>query len=346
MKQIRMNGIRLSNPQVGVFQTCPVGVVSPPVYLYHLLAEEQINITFLNLFAADGAPHINCCISPDKQARVEEFTLRGDSGIACRPRIGTVSVYPHQYSFSALGYLLYVFARERFSFYQMASSGAMLTFVVDYGDQEAIAAGLERRLDLPATRTPLRQEIDTDEILALYKKRPETSAEYVESRVRTYGINIRPGLMLCAMTITPDALADRGARIQTMDDLGLRFAFTSADTLPDGRIRLFFLFEDEPAEFPIDEESELKQSGFSGSSVFSGMTDDAFAVTPDVCLISLQGPHFGDRYGIADHAFSALVRGSVPLLIAGCVGAMIYIAVPGSQAQRSKALLSEVFETP
>ncbi|RJP38765.1 MAG: hypothetical protein C4548_12710 [Desulfobacteraceae bacterium] len=334
MKQIRMNGIRLSNPQVGVSQSCPDGAASPSVYLYRLLADERINITFLSLFFADDAPRINCCVSPDKQAKVEEFTLCDDSGITCRPRIGTVSVYPHQFSFSALGYLLYVFATERFYFHQMASSGAMLTFVVDYGDQEKIAAGLERHLDLPATRTPLRQEIDADEILALYKKRPETSAEYVESKVRTYGINLKPGQTLCTMMISGDALADWGARIQTLEESRLRFSFVSAETMPAGRIQLYFLCGGEADGADID------------LSVFSGINGCQVSLRPDVCLISLQGPHFGDRYGIANQAFSVLTGGPVSMLLAACVGAMIYIVVSDDEMHQAKALLSEVFETP
>lgn len=334
MKSIRMNGIRLSNQQVGVYQSCPDNPSVPPVYLHRLLAAEQINITFLNLVFADDHRRIDCCIPPEKLGEVEKFIRRDDCRVACRPRIGTVSIYPHQFSFRALGYLLHVFAAERFRFHQMASSGAMLTFVVDYADQENIAAGLERHLDLPVSRTPLRQEINTDEILALYKKRPETSAEYVESKVRTYGINLKPGLTLCTMVLNEEALAECGARIQTLEELGLRFSFTSSDRMPDGRIRLFFLCGGEPAGAAID------------LSDFSEIPGVEAGVQPDVCLISLQGPHFGDRYGIADQAFSVLTGQSVPMILAACVGAVIYIIVSNDEMQRAKTLLSEVFETP
>ena len=83
-------------------------------------------------------------------------------------------------------------------------------------------------LDLPVTRTPFRQDIDTEEILALLRKRPETSAEYVEAKVRTYGINLKPGLTLCSMTIPDKALAAVGDRMAVLEDHGFRFAFTSA----------------------------------------------------------------------------------------------------------------------
>ncbi len=346
MKQIRMNGIRLSPPQVGISQTCRISPAFSSLYLYRVMAAERINMTFVNLFHANDCLRINGCIPPEKQDRVEEFVLRRDTGMTCRPRIGTVSVYPHRFRFSALGYLVHVFGEKGFHFYQMASSGAMLTFVVDYACQEEVAAGLEQQLDLPITRTPFRQDINEDELLALMRKQPEVSAKYVETKVRTYGIGLKTGLTLCSMTIRADVLVDWGERVQMLEHHGLSFAFASAETLPDGLIRLCFLSEGEmiDPERPIP---SIEPNGYEPliRSVLAGVAEE-ITVVADVCLISLQGPHFGDRYGIADHAFTALMRGSVPILAAACVGAMIYIVVPKAGKHRSTSLLSEVFETP
>ncbi len=42
-------------------------------------------------------------------------------------------------------------------------------------------------------------------------------------------------------------------------------------------------------------------------------------------LVSFQGPHFGDRYGIADAALNALAVQGVPLLALACTGASVYL---------------------
>jgi hypothetical protein len=346
MKQIRMNGIRLSPPQVGVSQICRISTADSSYYLYRYMAAERVNMTFLNLFCTDDSIRINCCIPPEKKAGVEALALRDDTGVTCRPRVGTVSVYPHGFRFSVLGYLLHLFGEKGFHFYQMATSGAMLTFVVDYVHQEEMAAGLEQELELPVTRTPFRQDINADELLALLRKQPETSAKYVETKIRTYGIGTKAGLALCSATIPVTALAEWGDRIRMLEDHGLRFAFASAETLPDGCIRLCFLSEAEA----IDSEeltAFTEDNGYESviRSVLDGAEENITVVT-DVCLISLQGPHFGDRYGIAEHAFTALMNGSVPILAAACVGAMIYMVVPEAGKHRSTSLLSEVFETP
>ena len=131
-----------------------------------------------------------------------------------------------------------------------------------------------------------------------------------------------------------------------LEDHGLRFAFTSAETLSDGFLRLVFLLESDPAvSKPLGTSGEVDGERSVLLSVLDGVAEEIVMI-PEVCLISLQGPHFGDRYGIADHAFSAFMRESVPMLLAACVGAMIFIVVPEVAKQQSKSLLSEVFETP
>ena len=63
-------------------------------------------------------------------------------------------------------------------------------------------------------------------------------------------------------------------------------------------------------------------------------------------LISFQGPHFGDRYGIADTAFKALDGQKVPVLITVFAGAAVYIVLPEKKLQDARPLLMEAFEVP
>jgi aspartokinase len=71
-----------------------------------------------------------------------------------------------------------------------------------------------------------------------------------------------------------------------------------------------------------------------------------FHLTYPVELISFQGPHFGDRYGIADTAFKALEGQGVPVLITVFAGAAVYIVLPEKKLQDARPLLLEAFEVP
>jgi len=68
--------------------------------------------------------------------------------------------------------------------------------------------------------------------------------------------------------------------------------------------------------------------------------------TSPVELVYFHGPHFGDRYGIADTALGTLRRKGLPILAAGCTGASVYIAVPEQRSAEIKQILSDVFDTP
>jgi len=63
-------------------------------------------------------------------------------------------------------------------------------------------------------------------------------------------------------------------------------------------------------------------------------------------LLSFQGPHFGDRSGIANATLNPLLDKNIPILAAGCTGASVYIVVPENQAEVSKQHLEKVFNTP
>jgi aspartokinase len=63
-------------------------------------------------------------------------------------------------------------------------------------------------------------------------------------------------------------------------------------------------------------------------------------------LISFQGPHFADRYGIADSAIKALDNQGIPILIAACSGAAVYLVLPENKLHEARPLLAEAFEVP
>jgi aspartokinase len=96
------------------------------------------------------------------------------------------------------------------------------------------------------------------------------------------------------------------------------------------------VFENRPTWHLLEE-----FSGAAGGGRPSGLRVDA-----DVELIYFQGPHFGDRYGIADAAFGALFAADVPVLAAACTAASIYIALPKDTAGRACKALSESFVVP
>lgn len=74
--------------------------------------------------------------------------------------------------------------------------------------------------------------------------------------------------------------------------------------------------------------------------------DETLETLSPVELIYFFGPHFGDRYGIAEAAVRVIHRESLPILAMGCSVSFIYIVLPEGMALQAKSLLAENFEIP
>ena len=333
---IRLNGLRLSNRLIYIRQSLAGRVSDTNAPLYRLFAEKKINIEFLNFSYSGNIPYIGYCISPDADRQLNRMLLAGKTGtdIVSNRNMGLFSIYPHRYNLHVLGGVLEIIGRKRLRFYEMASSGSMLTFVVDFNEQEKIVQSILREIELPETHTPFRQIADTDDICMA--KTPETSATYCEERIRTYGILAKPGPVMYRIKTDWAGLSSNGKKIASLDDLGIGFNFVSAVVDPKERIWITILCDKVHASMqgPVHDREDKEDIG------------QVLWVSEKLALISLQGPHFGDRHGIADRAFSALVENGINIISGACVGASIFIAIDAMLAEKAKTILRRFFDDP
>jgi hypothetical protein len=152
----------------------------------------------------------------------------------------------------------------------------------------------------------------------------ETIAVYWEPVIRTYGFQTRTGLTLVCWEPASGSgwgLAGHDAGLLSGADLLMAVALPSSC----GGLRMGLVFSGKLSE------------------AFSGLKG---CEERPVELIYFQGPHFGDRYGIAAAAFGALHRAAVPVIAAGCTGASIYIVLEPGRADEAAASLSDAFRVP
>ena len=164
----------------------------------------------------------------------------------------------------------------------------------------------------------------------------ETIAIYWEPKVKTYGIAERIGLSMVSLDLLTEEMIAGEDRLRRVGSAAGEFLLVFARPSKEGGFRLHLLFERRPSWHLLEE-----FSGVTGGGRSSGLRVD-----DDVELVYFQGPHFGDRYGIADAAFGALLAANVPVLAAACTGASIYIVLPKGSARAARSALSEPFVVP
>ena len=164
----------------------------------------------------------------------------------------------------------------------------------------------------------------------------ETIAVYWEPKPKTYGLRDVTDLSLFSIAVKPEKMAQWGRWFLKLADLDIDFHLILAKYSNHKELRLYILLEKLWAD---------KVLSFIGKRIDQEFEKN-FTLTSPVGLISFQGPHFGDRYGIADAAFKTLDDQGIPILIAACSGAAVYIVLPEKKLHEARALLAEAFRIP
>lgn len=163
----------------------------------------------------------------------------------------------------------------------------------------------------------------------------ETIAVYWENKAKTYGFQIERDLSLFQVSTEPHELAGLGS-VLFNDTSSIRFSWVLVQPSSRQRLNIYLLLNQKWApSIPVLIEHTRK----------NGIDLDLQTTSP-VEMVYFHGPHFGDRYGIADTALGTLRRKGLPILAAGCVGASVYIIIPEHRSEEVKQILSGVFEAP
>jgi len=164
----------------------------------------------------------------------------------------------------------------------------------------------------------------------------ETIAVYREERVKVYGISKLFGISLGILTFPTEHIGKCTELLQTLETLASKFELITLQSAKPPAITLHLLYvnNSEPSR------NETIQSWLADNP------DSGFTVQHPVDLLFLHGPHFQDRDGIAEIAFSALKMQSIRALVVGCAGTSMYIVLPQGQGPIAHHILTETFLIP
>jgi hypothetical protein len=165
----------------------------------------------------------------------------------------------------------------------------------------------------------------------------ETIAIYREAIIKTYGLAEWTGLCLVTFDLPSDRMDHWGDHLMHfIAQSGGSLLLLMAQPESTGTLRILVLLEDTPETWPGPDQPALSEGD---QRVF-------WQVFPDVELVSFQGPHYGDRYGIASAALRALAVHEIPLLGFICAGASVYLIIRPGQGHAARTALEEAFMEP
>ena len=163
----------------------------------------------------------------------------------------------------------------------------------------------------------------------------ETIAVYWENRIKTYGFQVEHDLSLFQISTSPPALGELGSAF--LNDPGdIRFRWVLVQQSGGHTVKVYILL--------AQQWKEAMQAILTDYRKSAGGLD--LRTESPVGMIFFHGPHFGDRFGIADTAVGTLRGKGLPIIAAGCTGASIYIILPQHRTAEARDILTGVFDTP
>ncbi len=164
----------------------------------------------------------------------------------------------------------------------------------------------------------------------------ETIALYKEERIKVYGITRKSGLILVVLSFPATHLELWGERIEEISNHTQKFEFVTYHAASQSMTELHLLIDRKIID-PLNEmltrlEKNTRQTELK--------------LIQPVDILYLHGPHFQDRYGIADTAFNALLHNNIEILVSGCAGTSMYLVTPTSRGHIALEVLTETFLIP
>ncbi|WP_457575925.1 hypothetical protein [Desulfomarina sp.] len=163
----------------------------------------------------------------------------------------------------------------------------------------------------------------------------ETIAVYWESKIKVYGISLKQGLVLIQLRVPLEHMEAIGEKLLSLNDSACHFEFITQDYIDSHFLRLNIVL-DEPnwqaGRIQIEQWAAVEQCTLD---VFTSME-----------LVFLHGPHFQDRYGIADAVFSSLIQEQIDIITAGCAGTSVYLLFREGFGLLANEVLNKAFIIP
>jgi aspartokinase len=163
----------------------------------------------------------------------------------------------------------------------------------------------------------------------------ETTATYWEARIKTYGFHRVTDLCLFKVSLENFEVFRLGHPLCRMGEEGIPLVLTFAQGTSQGLSASFVvphLFEGsvrERLQETVDPDGE-------------GVALQVFPVE----VIFFYGPHFGDRYGIAEAALQSLAGSGIHPTATACSGSCVYLVLPEGKSDEAVRVLSEAFDIP
>ena len=327
----RLGGFKILKDVARISLVWPVQNREIPVRLSRILSRSGINLDFLTLGRDEKTWTLNTVIQSGVAQETAGLVEKHFGGITRSvEEAAIISIFPHKSNPQVTASLLKVFESQGVMPDAVANSASALSAVLN-----RVLAKMTDALFEPfrfnAYRTPSDWKMAQKGKEQLYK---EVVASYQERRPKVYALYWQEGQELIRLKICDDSLEAIEKAFKRLSALPIQLTFLITGPAGNGREATMHLC------LPLS-----KRKAYESVLVAlpRGVLLDRQV---PVAHFSMNGPHFGDRYGIASDLLYALQAADTDLMGLSCSIASITGVLPEDQIQTALTAIQGCFEIP
>jgi aspartokinase len=303
-----------------------------PQDLFRKVAEEKINLSYATLVHDGDSWGLNIIVEAVDEEKLCRLILEQYGRIfTLHPRSAVLSVFPHRRNPEISARLFEAFEQQSLEPDALANSPSTISVVLKQDLIDSASHALFEPFTFSAYQTPEDWKLAQEGKEKLYK---EVVATYQEKKPKVYGLEIYEGQHLVQIKLNRARITHVGASFRGFARLSVNLTFLATSPSDDqGKEILAFCL---PAS----------QSEAYGRVIRRIAPEIEYRETPSVVIFSMNGPHFGDRYGIVSELCGSLGSREVDLLAMSCTIASVTGVVPRHQFEPALEAIQERFDVP
>lgn len=328
----RLGGFKILRDVVWISLIQPVRDESTPADIFRSLANGQVNLPFLTCGKEDLAWGLNIVVpSSESQNAANLLQEHSASSFVRQARGSILSIFPHKSDPEVTASLLNVLGTEGVEPDALANSNSAVSAVLKDESVSRITQALFRPFRFSAYRTPADWKLAEKGKEKLYK---EVVASYQEKKPKVYGLEWRDGQELFRVKLNKHNLCEVGTAFRELSRQGIVLTFLiTSPTREKGEAMLSLALPHSKKQHYRKVLEDLS-------------TGNVIETASPVAHFAMNGPHFGDRYGIASELLTAIDSAHIELLGLSCSIASITGIVPAEQIHDAVQAVKGCFEIP
>lgn len=303
-----------------------------PSRFFSFIADEKINLPYVTCVFDGHAWGLNIAVESRDAGKalglIEEVFEKKSIHY---PDSTILSIFPHKKNPEITGSLFEAFGREGVNANALANSPSAISIVLNENVLNKASSALFGPFSFSAYRTPADWKLAQKGKEQLYK---EVVASYQEQRPKVYALEYQDNQEFLRVKLNTQSIGDFGTSFKEFARLGLNLTFLATSPCEEeGKQKVAFCL-------PVTADSSYIR-------IMNGMAPqaDTQSLAP-VSTFAMNGPHFGDRYGIVSELLISLEKENIDLLGLSCTIASITGVVPSSHIKSAIEAIKGCFDIP